>query len=187
MSGEHLLELITDILDFAKVDAGKLVLADEQIDLVTLVGGCIYMVEPQAAEAGLRLVTSVAPEVGGVRADERRLKQILLNLLSNAIKFTPTGGSVSLRAQVESGGGLKIEVVDTGIGIAEADIERVLQPFAQVDNALNRATDGTGLGLPLTKHLVELHGGTLTIASTPGAGTTVTVRLPPDRVLRRVA
>jgi signal transduction histidine kinase len=186
-SGEHLLDLITDILDFAKVDAGKLILAEEEIEVATLIGSCVYMVEPQATAASLRLNTRVAPDVGSVRGDERRLKQVLLNLLSNAIKFTPEGGEVALEAEMDDDGCLVVEVRDSGIGIAEADIARVLQPFAQVDNSHNRSTDGTGLGLPLTKHLVELHGGTMTIRSRLGAGTTVTVQLPPERVLRAVA
>jgi signal transduction histidine kinase len=118
------------------------------------------------------------PELYG---DRQYFKQILINLLSNAVKFTPRGGSVKLSASVSSDGWLDISVSDTGIGIAEADIWKALVPFAQVSSDLSRKYEGTGLGLPLSKGFVEMHGGTLKIDSHPGSGTTVTVRFPPDR------
>jgi signal transduction histidine kinase len=120
-----------------------------------------------------------------VRADERRLKQILLNLLSNAIKFTPAGGLVGIRASMTEGGGIAIAVSDTGIGIAAEEIDRAMAPFSQVETGLARRYDGTGLGLPLSKALAELHGGSLHLESEPGVGTTVTVCLPAARVVRR--
>ena len=141
-------------------------------------------VEKTGERAGLT-VTVATPHVPKVLADERRLKQILLNLLSNAIKFTPSGGTVSLAATDTDDGGLAFVVSDTGIGIAADEIERAMAPFSQVETGLARRYDGTGLGLPLSKALAELHGGSLTLESEPGIGTTVTVRLPRDRVLRR--
>jgi signal transduction histidine kinase len=121
-----------------------------------------------------------------VRADGRLVKQILLNLLSNAIKFTPAGGILTVSAEVDCEGGLALTVADTGIGIAPDQLERVLQPFTQVENTLTRTHAGTGLGLPLCKSLIELHGGRLTLESTVGRGTCVTITLPKERVLAMV-
>ena len=129
----------------------------------------------------------IPPELPALRADERKLKQILLNLLSNAVKFTPEGGTVTLAVAVESSDAIVIQVIDTGIGIAPEDIATVMSPFGQVDSALSREFDGTGLGLPLTKALVELHGATLEIESEIGKGTTATVRFPPERLVSRSA
>jgi signal transduction histidine kinase len=117
-----------------------------------------------------------------IYGDPLRLRQVVTNLVANALKYTPTGGSVSVRAEREPDGAFRLAVRDTGIGIAQADLPTVLEPFRQVDNASNRAQAGTGLGLPLTRRLVELHGGALSIESAVGAGTTVTVRLPAARV-----
>ena len=186
-SGRHLLDLINEILDFAKADAGRLTLCEETVDLRAVVEACAHMLTERARQAGLVLETRPHDAVRGVRGDERRLKQILLNLMSNSIKFTQSGGKVVVDAEIESGGALVVRVSDTGIGIAEHDLPGVLEPFGQVDSAFNRRTEGTGLGLPLSKRLVEMHGGTLELESAPGRGTTATVRLPPERVLKNVA
>ena len=131
------------------------------------------------------LLTWETPVPERIASDPMRLRQILINLLSNAVKFTPAGGAIRLTATRDAASGdLVITVADTGIGIAPADIQRVMEPFGQVDNAINRKFRGTGLGLPLTKGLVELHGGSFKLESTPGVGTTVTIRLPAHRLKR---
>ncbi len=122
-----------------------------------------------------------------LRADELRLKQILINLLSNAVKFTPSGGKITVSARADSALGFTIEVRDTGIGIAPEDIPKALEPFAQIDSTLSRRYEGTGLGLPLTRSLIELHGGTIGIESELGDGTLITVTFPPERIVRHRA
>ena len=182
-SGKHLLGIINDILEFAKIDAGELKLQEEVTDLAVVLASCRNMVASRAHKAGLALSIPSGAELPRIWADERKLKQILLNLLSNAVKFTPAGGQVTVAAAAEADG-ISLEVRDTGIGIAPDDIERALAPFQQVDGDLNRRYDGTGLGLTITKSLTELHGGRLSIASTLGVGTTVTVWLPHWRLDR---
>jgi signal transduction histidine kinase len=122
-----------------------------------------------------------------VLADERRLKQVMLNLVINSIKFTKPGGKIAIAASLDAAGSIVLAVADTGIGIAPEHLESVLVPFGQVDSAFNRSVEGTGLGLPLSKRLIELHGGVLSIESRVGRGTTVTIRLPAERVLKQVA
>jgi signal transduction histidine kinase len=124
-----------------------------------------------------------APGLPLIRGDDRAVRHILINLLSNAVKFTPEGGSITVKAGLDEHGLPAISVSDTGIGIATEDIPKVLEPFGQVDTALSRRHDGTGLGLPLCRHFIELHGGHLDIVSTPGEGTTVTARFPRDRMV----
>ena len=181
-SGRHLLELINDILDLTKITAERLDLADDVIDVTDLIESCVRMVARRAAAQEINLVRVIAPDVAGVRGDERRLRQVVLNLLTNSVKFTPAGGSIAVRASIEFDR-LIIEVRDTGVGISESDLPMVLEPFGQVNNAFNRTGGGTGLGLPLTKKLVELHGGVFVIESVPNQGTVVRVILPPDRVV----
>jgi signal transduction histidine kinase len=186
-SGRHLLDLINDILDFSKADAGKLDLQEDDVDVVATVAAAIRMVRTRAdsAELTVELRNELSDRVIGARADERRLKQIVLNLVSNAIKFTGNGGRITVTiADGLEQGGIVISVTDTGIGIAPEDLPRVMEAFGQIDHGLNRRQNGTGLGLPLSKHLTELHGGELRIESTPNLGTTVTVWLPENRVLR---
>ena len=182
-SGQHLLGLINEILDHAKAEAGHLTLDEEPVDLMAAVRFCTRMVAARAERSGVAVGASVAPEAGTVRADEKRIRQILLNLLSNAIKYTPSGGRVTVEVALEDGAPT-ITVSDTGIGIDENDVPRVLQAFEQVANPANRQLTGTGLGLPLTRHLVELHGGRLELSSRVGEGSIVTVRLPAERRLR---
>jgi signal transduction histidine kinase len=189
-SGRHLLAVINDLLDMSKIDAGQLELNREQIDLVEVAAGCRRLVAERAERAGVDLVADWRPDLTvPLLADQVRLKQILLNLLSNAIKFTPIGGRVeiALRNGVDWA---EIVVRDTGIGMRSEDILIAMRPFRQVDSSLARQQQGTGLGLPITKRLVELHCGELRVESAPGAGTAVTVRLPsrrPDTSVVRAA
>jgi signal transduction histidine kinase len=183
-SGVHLLDIINDILDLSKIEAGTVELREEIIELGRVGAGCLRIVNERAVTGRIELIDAIAPNLPPLRADERLTKQILLNLLSNATKFTPEGGRVTLSASVGVDGGIELTVADTGIGIAEQDIERALTPFVQIDSALNRKYPGTGLGLPLTRSLAELHGGSLAIRSAPGEGTTVTIRFPPERMVR---
>ena len=178
-SGHHLLQIINDLLDLSKVEAGRFELHDGQVQIAAMFETCRRMVADRAAAAGVAL--EIEPTTLEVSADELRLEQVLLNLVSNAVKFTPSGGEVHLAAALDPGGEVSISVADTGIGMAPDEIPRALQPFGQIDNSLTRPHGGTGLGLPLAKRLVELHGGTLTVESEVGRGTTVTFSLPAER------
>ncbi len=181
-SGTHLLRLITDILDLSKADAGKLELREGLVDIGATLRASADMLKPLAEKGGIDLKLSV-PEITPVlKADERKVRQVLINVISNAVKFTPNKGSVSVEAFAEPGGGFSITVADTGIGIAKDDIPRVLEPFIQVDSALNRRYEGTGLGLPLANKLMEAHEGALVIDSEVGKGTTVRVTFPVGRL-----
>jgi signal transduction histidine kinase len=181
-SGTHLLALINDILDLSKLEAGQFELQEEDVDLAGAIRASMHLIETTAEKSKVRLsVAAGAHEPLLVRADERRLRQILINLLSNAVKFTPEGGRVHVSTSVTSQG-IVIAVSDTGIGMTPDHISKALEPFRQIDSKLSRKYEGTGLGLPLAKHLVELHGGTLSIESKVNVGTTVTVALPPERV-----
>jgi signal transduction histidine kinase/HAMP domain-containing protein len=176
-SGRHLLSIINSVLDLAKSDAGKLLLDPQPVDLREVLGDCALMVREQfrSAELSFRCEGLDTPLM--VWGDPSKLRQIFLNLLSNAIKFTESGGHVVVTATA-SGPGITVCVGDDGIGMSEDDIRVALEPFGQVDNRLERRYEGTGLGLPLTQSLVELHGGTLRVESEPGRGTRVSVGLP---------
>ncbi len=181
-SGQHLLAVINDVLDLAKVEFGKATLVEEHADVAELMEGCIRIVQGRVIQENVELASEL---VGGrplLYADSRKVKQILLNLLSNAVKFTPAGGRVVLRSERAADGGIKLIVEDNGIGIAFDDIKKALAPFSQVDTRLSRKFEGTGLGLPLSKGMAELHQGSLDVSSRLGAGTTVAVRFPPERV-----
>ena len=180
-SGTHLLSLINDILDITKLEAGKYTLHESEFAMGDVVASCLRIISERAANAKIGIRTRIDQHLPRVMADERSMKQMLLNLLSNAVKFTPEGGTVDIDVRQEADGRIAMSVQDTGIGIADKDIARVLEPFGQVDTSLNRKYNGTGLGLPLTKALAELHGGELAIESEPGIGTTVSIRLPADR------
>ncbi|MBU6442719.1 MAG: HAMP domain-containing protein [Alphaproteobacteria bacterium] len=183
-SGRHLLQLINDILDLSKSDAGELKLSNDIVDVNQLVDECLPFVRTQATRGNVRLSVVHTADAIQLRADARRIKQIVLNLLSNAVKFTPEGGAVTVSVRHHRDG-IAIVVADSGIGIAEADIPVALARFGQIDNGLSRKYDGTGLGLPLAKELAELHGGSLSIESSPGKGTTVMLWLPPERLMGR--
>lgn len=184
-SGKHLLGIIGDILDLTKVEAGQLVLDVEDVDVDGLLADCGRLVADQARVADVRL--EIRPGARATaRGDEMRLRQIILNLLSNAIKFTPRGNAVVLSARIDEES-FAIEVADQGIGMTTEEIQKAMQPFQQIDNSFSRQYEGTGLGLPLTKSLVELHGGELIVESEPNIGTVVTVRLPRRRSLEQKA
>ena len=181
-SAEHLLAVINDILDVAKAEAGKLELNEESIDVAQSVDVCQRLMQERAEAGDVNLEAAVPANLPRLIADPRRLKQVLLNLLSNAVKFTPPHGTVSISAGVTDDGALEIVVADDGIGMSPAELETALKPFSQVDSAVNRKVDGTGLGLPLTKHLLEMHGGTLEVWSEKDTGTRAVARLPQARV-----
>ena len=181
-SGVHLLDLINDILDVSRVEAGKMELRESEFDFNTLVDGSIRLLRDRATEAGVALDLEVQLDLPLFMGDQTRIKQVVVNLLSNAVKFTPRDGKVVVSTLVDPGdGGINLVVADTGIGIAEADKEVVMRVFGQVDTKLSRQYDGTGLGLPLSKALVELHGGSFDMQSTVGEGTIFTIKLPPER------
>src|SRR3954469_18821268 len=180
-AGEHLLHEVNRILDLAKIEAGRAELHEEWFDPAEAVQVPVTFVRPQADGAGQTLTVAMEKGLPQLYADQQYFKQIMINLLANAVKFTPRGGQVTLSGSIASDGWLNVSVSDTGIGIAEEDVWKALVPFAQVSSDLSRKYEGTGLGLPLSKGFVEMHGGTLKIDSEPGRGTTVTVRFPPDR------
>lgn len=178
-SGTHLLSLINDILDFSKADASKLEVSLEDVDVTKLMLNCLRVVSPRAESASVELVPEMPEDHIVARTDSKRLKQVVLNLLSNSVKFTPPGGKIHLIAKLDMiEGQYKISVKDSGVGIAEKDISKVMAPFGQVENEYSSKSEGTGLGLPLSKRLVELMGGKFEIKSALGTGTTVTLIFP---------
>jgi signal transduction histidine kinase len=183
-SGCHLLDLINDILDLSKIKSGVAELQEEIVGIRALVRSVQNIVKGLAETSGVELELDMSKDISAVRADHRRLKQILINLLANAIKFTPEGGKVTLRVRFGAESGAIFQIIDTGIGIALADIPKALAPFQQIDGDLSRAYEGTGLGLPLSKALAEMHGGVLDMQSEVGVGTTITVRLPAHRIVK---
>jgi signal transduction histidine kinase len=174
-SGRHLLELINEILDLSKVEAGRMELEPAPVALPELLEGALALVRERAARQALTVTVDVAPDVGAVWADPVKLKQVVVNLLTNAVKFTPSGGSVGVRATLE-GGEAVVEVRDTGIGIAPEDQERIFEAFQRGDRRVS--TEGTGLGLTLSKRFVELHGGRIWVRSAVGAGSTFGFAIP---------
>jgi signal transduction histidine kinase len=176
--GNHLLKIINDILDVAKIEAGRLTLEAKPIDLDDLLGECAGMLQPQAESSGVALTVVAEPYSPRIVGDRVKLQQVLLNLLSNAIKFTPRGGTVTAAARDGRPGWAEMVVADTGIGMTSEEIALAFQPFRQVDNSHTRKYQGTGLGLTLARALTKLHHGALDVSSEPGRGTTVTVRLP---------
>ena len=181
-AGRHLLSLIDDILDITRAETSNPPIALEEVALAPVIEGAARMIGPAISAGGLALVLEVAPVLPGLRGDTRRLRQVLLNLLSNATKFTENGGTITLRAFVTPAG-LTIDVQDTGIGIAAPDLERVFEPFTQLDSTLSRRFPGSGLGLHLCRSLTQAQGGTLVLESTPGAGTTARVTFPTSSLI----
>jgi two-component system cell cycle sensor histidine kinase PleC len=175
-SGEYLLDVINDVLDMAKIEAGRIRLEFEDLALDPLLAEAMRVVSARAQDKELTLTACLSPELG-LRADRRALKQIVLNLLSNAVKFTPAGGQVTIRAR-GVGDTIVIGIADTGIGIAPDALQRLGRPFEQVESQLTKSHQGSGLGLAISKSLVELHGGRMSIRSAVGRGTMVLVRLP---------
>ncbi len=183
-SGTHLLNLINEILDLSKLEAGHFEFHEENVDIASVIQTSKRLVEPQAEKGKVQLSETAQNDLPQIRADERRIRQVLINILSNAVKFTPEGGHVRVQSSLRSDG-LVIAISDTGIGIAPGQIPKAMEPFGQIDSKVSRKYEGTGLGLPLAKRLVELHGGTLAVESALGVGTTVTIVLPRERVVPR--
>jgi signal transduction histidine kinase len=183
-SGRHLLAIITDILDVAKADADRMMLAEERVDIGDVVELGSKIVEDMARRAQIDFTSAIEDGVPPVIADPAKLTQILVNLLSNAVKFTAAGGKVRLSIKHRDPQGIIFCVEDTGIGMSPDQIPIALEPFGQISNSMTRNHDGVGLGLPLTKRLIELHGGTIELASEPGKGTIASVHLPEWRVCR---
>jgi signal transduction histidine kinase len=182
-SGTHLLQIINDILDLSKAEAGKLILDETTFDVRDTIRGVIQLTSVRAQEAGLDQVVDIPADTPLLRGDERKTLQIVLNLVTNAIKFSPDGGRIAIACRVEPRQGMSITVTDTGVGIAPDDLDRVLEAFEQVDNSLSRKQQGTGLGLPLVRAMMELHGGTFALSSTVGVGTEAKITFPRDRLV----
>jgi signal transduction histidine kinase len=175
-SARHLLDLINDVLDISKIEAGELQVASQPFDLRDLVLEVSASARPLAEKRGLQLHASVAPDVGAVASDRRRVGQILMNLLSNAVKFTPSG---EIRADCRLDGAWAVlSVTDTGIGIKREDLDRLFVPFQQIDSGLTRNYEGTGLGLSISRRLVTMLGGDIAVESEPGHGSTFRFRIP---------
>ncbi len=183
-AGQHLLALINDILDLSKVESGGDELHEDNIAVPELVQSVMRLVRQRAENSSVKLELDIRDDLPLLLADERKLKQILVNLLSNAVKFTDSGGQVTLKAWCRLDSGFVFQVVDTGIGMTPEDIPKAFSRFGQIDSDLNRKYEGTGLGLPLVKNLIELHGGYLDLQSEVGTGTTVTARFPANRIVQ---
>ncbi|HEX3066155.1 MAG TPA: PAS domain-containing sensor histidine kinase [Dongiaceae bacterium] len=181
-SGLHLLSIIDDLLDLSKIEAGRLNLSEDIVDVVELFDTVSRFVRERASSAGLTMSIDLPADMPALKANRRAMRQVLLNLLSNSVKFTPAGGHIALEAIREPCGGIGFRVRDNGIGIAAGDIHRAMEPFGLINSSLSRRHTGTGLGLPITRALVELHRGRFELTSEPGVGTTATVYLPADRV-----
>ena len=181
--GKHLLSLINDILDFFKAEAGKIKLDERPLGLASLVDSCVRLLSSRAKETGVGLVTQVPEKFPKISADVTRLKQSILNLMSNGLKFTESG-TVTVEADIDSQEEILLRMLDTGIGIAEQNIDEAFSLFGQVDSALSRKFEGTGLGLPLSLSLAQLHGGDLTLESEVGVGTCATITLPAGRIVQ---
>jgi signal transduction histidine kinase len=186
-SANHLLSVINDILDLSKIEFGNVPLIEENVDLDATIASCLTIIGERARNGGLAVEYKPLKKMPILWAEQRRIKQVLINLLSNAVKFTPSGGGITITLRRERDDGLAIAVSDTGIGIRQEDMAVVMAPFGQVDTGLNRKFEGTGLGLPLTRAFVEMHGGQLTLESALGKGTTATVRLPAKRIQWKAA
>ena len=176
-SGRHLLSLINDILDLAKIEAGRMELELGRFDLPAAMENALTLVKGRAATHAIVLHLEVDGRLGEFVGDERKIKQVLVNLVSNAVKFTPEGGRVEVRA-APANGGVEFAVSDTGIGIAPEDQEAIFEEFRQVGTDYAKKREGTGLGLSLTKRIVELHGGRIWVKSQVGQGSTFTFTLP---------
>lgn len=182
-SGQHLLSLIEDVLDLSKIEAGKMAVKPSVVDMEACVDFALTSVQAKAESSGISISKRIQPELASLWADERMCRQICLNLIANAVKFTQAGGHVEIGMVSNPEHGFELRVTDTGIGIADEHQQRVLEPFYQVETAFVRTRAGTGLGLPLTKELLKLHGGSLHIDSQLGRGTTVRAVFPKDRLV----
>jgi two-component system cell cycle sensor histidine kinase PleC len=186
-SGQHLLNLINEILDLSRIEAGKYELNEEALSLAAIVDDCSHMLNLRAKAKGQTIREAIEPDLPKIWADERAIRQVVLNVLSNAIKFTPQGGEISIKVGWTANGGQYVSVIDTGPGIPEDEIPIVLQTFGRGSLAIKTAEQGSGLGLPIVKGLIDLHGGGFHLKSKPRAGTEVTVTLPAERVMDTLA
>jgi two-component system cell cycle sensor histidine kinase PleC len=186
-SGVHLLNLINEILDLSRIEAGRYELNEEAVSLVAVVEDCHHLLKLRASNRGIAIHELYEPDMPRLWADERAIRQICLNLLSNAIKFTPQGGEIWLKVGWTASGGQYMSCKDTGPGIPEDEIPIVLASFGQGSNSIKSAEQGAGLGLPIAKSLVDLHGGTFTLKSKLRIGTEVIVTFPPERVMSALA
>lgn len=177
-AASHLLAVINDILDISKIQSGRYTLDNREVALEEVLSSCLGALKQTAAEAGISIVKEMSP-VGQVRGDSTKLRQIFANLISNAIKFSHSGGNVVIRAGRRQDGGAFVIIQDSGVGMSEDELRIALTPFGQVDGSRSRWREGTGLGLPIAKALIDLHGGRLQIESKKNEGTSVTVTLPP--------
>ena len=182
-SGQHLLGLIDDVLDMSRIEAGRFEFHEAAVDLAAASAEALSLVRPIAEKSGVELVAGDFSILPSLQADERAVKQMLTSLLANGIKFTPSGGEVCLDAHFTAEGELALTVADTGVGMSPREIEDSVVPFVQVDSRLARRTPGSGLGLPIAKQLIEMHGGGLLLESAPGKGTTATLVFPATRLL----
>jgi signal transduction histidine kinase len=182
-SGNHVLQIINDLLDISKIEAGQQELNYEAVPLNDIVAECVSIMQPAANRERVIMRTSLSPAVPEIVADLRSIRQIALNLLSNAIRFTPAGGQIIVSTTYEKNGEVALRVRDTGVGMSDAEIEQALKPFKQVPSAKSRQGDGTGLGLPLTKAMTEANRAAFSIQSAKGEGTMVAVTFPSTRVL----
>jgi signal transduction histidine kinase len=183
--GRHLLEVINDVLELSRIEAGRYEISDDKVDLSAIACACSAMLRLQAEANQVSIDCTLAETGVALTADRRAVKQIMLNLLTNAVKFTPPGGSVSIRTEPASGGGIALVVADTGIGIEPSALESLCELFIQADTSISRTYGGTGLGLTISRKLAALHGGVLTIESAPGRGTNVRVTFPAERVIAK--
>jgi signal transduction histidine kinase len=182
-SSTHLLNLINEILDVTKAEAGKLEVQEQVFDLRDVIEAVVRISGPPIDKAGVTVGIDLPADLPRLQADEGKTRQVFFNLVSNAVKFTPAGGRVDISGRFDRERGLSVTVADTGIGIAPEDLNRVLEPFVQVDSSLSRRHQGTGLGLPAVKGIMELHRGTIELQSTLGRGTRATIIFPPDRAV----
>ena len=182
-SARHLLGIINGVLDLSKAEAGRLTLDEEEVEVDEIFNQCLRLFREKASLQGVTLTMACTPDLPVLLADSRLLRQIIINLVSNALKFTPEGGRILVSARLDPTGRCTVAVEDTGCGISEENLANVTEPFVQIENALTRRHEGTGLGLSLVKKYAELHGGELEIKSTPGRGTKVSVHFPRERVI----
>lgn len=180
-SGQHLLQLINDILDVSAIEAEKLEIHEETLNVGHVVEAAIRLIRPRAENRQMKIRANICEDLPMLYADERRLKQILLNLLSNAVKFSLTKNEIHIEVDLADNGSMDFVISDTGIGMDEEELAKAMEPFGQVDSTHARKFQGTGLGLPLTKSLTELHDGVFEIMSEKGRGTTVKIQFPPER------
>ena len=181
LCGNHLLQLINDILEFSKGEAGKLEIVEEKVNIFETVTETARIMQDKIKSKNIQFKIDVPEQFPKLFADKRKLKQVLINLITNSVKFTPPSGIVKVKATIDNSGNMIIEVIDTGIGIAEEDIQTALDVFGQVHRS--QSHEGTGLGLPLCRMFTELHNGKLTLISSLGEGTTVRLQFPEIRVI----